>query len=142
MNYLRDSDTGSESYLIFDWGSQSIAQSKFQRASPMGKRSNKVICFPSVNAFSENFSKNFSAGLPIEKWRAEESPVPPARKKNFQKNDARLLAPGAPLGAPGSGPGLCRRGGWPPAITRQVPRFLTVTPLRRRGGRVGNGSAW
>jgi|ERR1017187_6537557 hypothetical protein len=29
--------TGAGIYLNFDWGSQSIAQSKFQRASPKGK---------------------------------------------------------------------------------------------------------
>jgi hypothetical protein len=29
--------TGAGTHLNFDWGSQSIAQSKFQRASPRGK---------------------------------------------------------------------------------------------------------
>jgi hypothetical protein len=38
--------------LILDWGSQSIAQSKFQRASPQGKDfQQELLPFPSQHLF-------------------------------------------------------------------------------------------
>ena len=58
MNYLRDSDTRSESFLIFDWGSQSIAQSNFQRSSPFGERREaNQTDFTSSSGFPKTFWK-------------------------------------------------------------------------------------
>jgi hypothetical protein len=70
----------------------------------MGKSSNEAIRFPSVNAFPKTFSKNFSAGSPVEKWRAEKIPRGRMRKKNFQKNAVSFCpraSPWHPFLAPG-----------------------------------------
>ena len=68
MNYYTWLQPKLEPILNFDWGSQSIAQSKFQRASQKGKSSKKKFSLPAVKLFFEEiaasaFSKNLFTAI-------------------------------------------------------------------------------
>ena len=52
--------SSNELILNFDWGSQSIAQSKFQRASQLGKGFQQELSISSRQRFSRNFPKKLS----------------------------------------------------------------------------------
>ena len=62
MNYYTWHQQKLAPLLNFDWGSQSIAQSKFQRASRLGKEDQQKVSFLIRQYFSRRIFKNFEKG--------------------------------------------------------------------------------
>jgi hypothetical protein len=76
LELLSSAPAETGAFLNFDWGSQSIAQSKFQRAFPEGKGDNQVSFPP---AGQQIFSKKIPAAL-------APGPRPKKKRNNLLKS--------------------------------------------------------